>query len=523
MTDRLSLNLGLRYEAVTVPTEVDGKISNLRNVTDAELTIGDPWHDNPSLKNFAPRVGVAWDPVGSGRTSVRAGFGVFHDQILPKYYFFSGSLNPPFTTRTSIVNPPFPNVIANFDTNAYIRAQLQTVNADLQTPYIMQFNASVQRALTDDLDVTAGYVGSRGRNLIRLGDANLAPETIVNGVKTYQPAAGRRNPNFTGVWQRMTDAESFYDSLQVSVNRRYPGWRAQLSYTLSESTDDASGINSQDFSNNVQYVSDWYDLEHDRGLSAFHARHNLTANASWELPFAANSTGVTGALLRGWQLNGIATLRSGHPFTVELGFNRSGNLNTTGFSRHERPDLKPGCDENPVLGGWERYWDVSCFQLPAVNTRGNLGRNTVIGPGLVSIDASLVKSFQLGGTRTLQVKIEAFNLPNRANFAVPSGRIAFTGVGADGSPVTAPTWGASHRRSRRRVRFRWARSCRSRQLPKGVKGYSGIRGYSGSGQRLTVRGIVGDRSVYRVVKKAASPLVKHGGRYWESQRRTICP
>ena len=442
VTDRLSLNLGLRYEAVTIPTEVDGKISNLRDVNDLTLTIGDPWHDNPSLKNFAPRIGMAWDPLGTGRTSVRAGFGVFHDQILPKYYFFSGSLNPPFTTRTSIVNPPFPNVIANFDTNAYIRAQLQTVNADLQTPYFVQFNGSVQRALGDNLDVTAGYVGSRGYNLIRLGDANLAPETVVNGVKTYQPGAGRRNPNFTGIWQRMTDARSFYNSLQVSVNRRYAqGWRAQLSYTLSESIDDASGINSQDFSNNVQYVSDWYDLEHDRGLSAFHARHNLTANASWELPFAANRTGLTGALLRGWQVNGIATLRSGHPFTVELGFNRSGNLNTTGFSRHERPDLKPGCEENPVLGGWERYWDVSCFQLPAVNTRGNLGRNTLIGPGLVSIDASLVKSFPVGGSRTLQIKIEAFNLPNRANFAVPSGRIAFTGVAADGSPVVAPTWG----------------------------------------------------------------------------------
>ena len=441
-TDRLSLNLGLRYEAVTVPTEVDGKISNLRSVTDTALTIGDPWHENPSLKNFAPRVGLAWDPWGTGKTSVRTGFGVFHDQILPKYYFFSGSLNPPFTTRTSIVNPPFPNVIANFDSNAYIAAQLQTVNYDLQTPYIMQFNASVQRALTDTLDVTAGYVGTRGRNLIRLGDANLAPEIIVNGVKTYQPQLGRRNPNFTGIWQRMTDGKSFYDSLQLSLNRRYSdGWRAQVSYTLSESVDDASGINSQDFSNNVQYVSDWYDLEHDRGLSAFHARHNFTANASWDLPVAANRGGVTGALLGGWQLNGIATLRTGHPFTVELGFNRSGNLNTTGFSRHERPDLKPGCSPNPVLGGWERYWDVNCFQLPAVNTRGNLGRNTLIGPGLVSIDASLVKSFSIGGARTLEVKIEAFNVSNRPNFAIPSGRIAFTGVAADGSPVIAPTWG----------------------------------------------------------------------------------
>jgi len=229
---------------------------------------------------------------------------------------------------------------------------------------------------------------------------------MVNGVKTYQPAAGRRNAFFTGVWQRMTDARSFYNSLQVAVNRRYSrGWRAQLSYTLSESIDDASGINSQDFSNNVQYVSDWYDLEHDRGLSAFDARHNLTANASWELPFAATSSGLAGALFRGWQLNGITTLRTGHPFSVELGFNRSGNLNTTGFSRHERPDLAAGCSPNPVLGGWERYFDVNCFQLPAANTRGNLGRNTLIGPGLVSIDASLVKSFAIGGTRTLQVKI----------------------------------------------------------------------------------------------------------------------
>ena len=146
----------------------------------------------------------------------------------------------------------------------------------------------------------------------------------------------------------------------------------------------------------MQYVSDWYDLEHDRGLSAFHARHNLTANGSWDMPFAADRGGVAGALLGGWQLNSIATLRSGHPFTVELGFNRSGNLNTTGFSRHERPDLKPGCSANPVLGGPDRYWDVNCFQLPAVNTRGNLGRNTLIGPGLVSIDASLVKSFAAG-------------------------------------------------------------------------------------------------------------------------------
>jgi len=439
LSARLSANVGLRYEFVTTPTEADGKISNLRNVTDPELTIGDPWHDNPSLKNFAPRLGLAWDPRGDGKTALRGGFGIFHDEILPKYYFFSGSLNPPFTTRTSLPNPPFPNVVANFNPNAPIRAQLQTVNADLQTPYIMQFNANVQQQLPGDWDVMVGYVGSRGKNLIRLGDANLAPEQIVNGVKVYQGST-RRNPNFAGIWQRVTDAESFYNALQVGLNKRFArGWRAQASYTLSRSVDDSSGINSQDFSNVVQYGLDWYDPTFDRGLSAFHAKHNLTFNGSWELPIFRNSTGVVGALLKGWQLNNITTLRSGHPFTVQLGFNRSGNLNTTSFSMHERPDVVAGCD--PVLGGPDRYWDIKCFSLPAAGTRGNAPRNSVIGPGLVSIDFSLVKSIPLGAARHLEVRLEAFNLPNRANFAVPSGRTAFTGANPDGTPVIAPTWG----------------------------------------------------------------------------------
>ena len=421
----LSLNLGVRYEFITTPTEVNGKLSNLRNVTDSTLTIGEPWHSNPSLKNVAPRLGVNWDPSGKGTTSVRAGFGLFHDEILPKYYFFSGSLNPPFTTRTTIVNPPFPNVMANFNPNAPIRAQLQTINYDLQSPFITQYNIGIQRALPGDWDAFVGYVGSRGRNLLRLGDANLAPEAIVNGVKTYQPAAGRRNPNFGPIFQRATDARSFYDSLQVSVMKRYShGVRAQVSYTLAKSTDDSSGLNSQDFDNNVQYVLDWYDPTYDRGPSAFQARHNLTFNWSWDIG-------------KGWQLNNVTTLQTGQPFTVRLGFNRSGNLNTTGFSMNERPDLKPGFSANPVLGGPDRYWDINAFALPAANTRGTLGRNTLVGPGLANADVALIKSFGLPSQRTLQARLEAFNILNRANFAVPSGRVAFTNAAGD----VAPNWG----------------------------------------------------------------------------------
>src|SRR5207237_7627148 len=106
----------------------------------------------------------------------------------------------------------------------------------------------------------------------RIGDPNPAPGTVVDGVKTYQPLLGRRNPSFGPVFQRVTDAQSFYDSMQLSVMKRYShGLRAQVSYTLAKSIDDSSGINSQDFDNNVQYILDWYDPSYDRGPSAFQA------------------------------------------------------------------------------------------------------------------------------------------------------------------------------------------------------------------------------------------------------------
>jgi len=436
LKSNLTMNLGLRYEFITVPTEVNGKISNLRNVTDSKTTVGDPWHNNPSLKNFAPRVGLVWDPFKTGKTAVRAGFGIFFDEILPKYYFFTGSLNPPFTTRTSLTNPPFPNVVANFDPDT-VKPQLQVTSFDLKTPYIMQYNLAIQRQLPGNWDITIGYAGSRGNHLIRVGDINLAPWTIVDGKKVFRPELGRRNPNFVGTWQRVTDAQSFYNSLQVSAIKRFSsGFRAQTSYTFARSIDDASGINSQDFSNNIQYVADFYDRTYDRGLSAFHVKHNLTFNWTYDLPFARNTRGVANVLFKGWQLNNITTISTGPPFTAQIsGYNRSGNLNTTNFSLNERPNLKPGASNNPILGGPDRYWDVNAFELGPLNQRGNLGRNTMIGPGLVNVDFSLVKSFDVSEGKSLQFRAEAFNAPNHPNFAVPSLRTAFTSATGVPSPT----------------------------------------------------------------------------------------
>ena len=438
----LMLNLGLRYEFATVPTEVNGKISNLRNVTDPALNVGGKWYRNPSLRNFAPRIGIAWDPFSNGRTSIRAGFGLFDDEILPKYYFFSGSLNPPFTQRASLVNPPFPNLLANFDPN-HVNYQLQTTNYDLQNPYGMQFNLGIQQSLRGDWVVGAAYAGSRGNHLLRIGDANLAPFTVLNGIKVYHPELGRMNPNFASITQRISDSQSFYNALQLSAQKRFSyGLRAQISYTFSRSIDDASGVNSQDFTDGTPYVMDFYDRKNDRGLSSFWAQHVFTGNWSYELPFARSMKGAGALLLKGWQLNSITTVQTGHPFEVRLGFNRSGNLNTVNYAMHERPDLKPGYSNNPILGGPDRYWDINAFQLQPANQRGNLGRNTLIGPGLMEFDMSAAKSLALDETRRFEFRAEMFNLPNHPNFNAPSGFTAFTGVNAaTGAPTISPTWG----------------------------------------------------------------------------------
>ena len=436
----LTLNLGLRYEFATVPTEANGKISNLRSIADPAIIVGNPWYANPALKDFAPRIGLAWDPFKNGKTSVRAGFGIFYDQLLPKYYVFSGSLNPPFTTRTSRANPAFPNAVQGPITTpicpatpSCIKANLQTVNFDLQPSYIMQYNLSLQRALPGNWDVTLGYAASRGLHLIRVADANLAPyvinadgrtEFMGNGTTTTPKTINtccRRNTSFGGVTQRETDAQSFYNALQAGVSKRLShGLRAQVSYTFSRSIDESSGINSQDFDNSTQYSINFYDRKADRGLSSFSVKHVLVANWSYELPFGSSRTGFAGVLVKGWQLNSIVTAQSGTPFEVRLGHNQSGNLNTIDFSIHERPDVRPGFSNNPVTGDAKHWFDANAFVLQPVNTIGNLGRNTLIGPKLVNCDFSLFKQFVLAEGKALHFRAEMFNIFNHPNFGVPN-------------------------------------------------------------------------------------------------------
>jgi len=134
-------------------------------------------------------------------------------------------------------------------------------------------------------------------------------------------------------------------------------------------------------------------------------------------------------------------VQTGHPFEVRLGFNRSGNLNTVNYAMHERPDVKAGYSNNPILGGPDRYWDINAFTLQPAGRRGNLGRNTLIGPGIFGFDASLAKTFRIDERRRLEFRSELFNVFNHPNFGVPNGRTAFSSVDANGRGVVAADWG----------------------------------------------------------------------------------
>lgn len=443
-TPRLTLNLGLRYEFVTVWKEVDGKLSVLTNpLTDVQHTVtGKLFGRNPSLKNFAPRFGLAWDPTGSGRMAVRGGFGIFYDQLSTPYLSLV-HLNAPFLALGDVFNPPFPNVIS-----AILGGQVRpSAQADIlpwlpNQPYRMQWSLSIQRELIGGTVASAAYVGSRSVHLSR-ADSNFnarIPEILPDGRLFFPPGSPRRNPNFGVIRLRPMDGSAFYHALQLGLQKRFEkGVQFQISYTNSKNIDDSSALFNENETQNSEAVMNTYNRKQDRARSDFHVGHHFTANFMFELPFGhgkrwgSNLTGFAGKFLSGWQLGGIVTMASGQPMTALVGFDRAraGSARTGGG---QRPDLVLGVKQR--LGRPDSWLNPDAFALPAEGFFGNLGRNTVDGPGLATMDFSLAKKTALSETMKLEFRAEFFNLFNRANFRQPdrTGRFVFTSSGRVASP-----------------------------------------------------------------------------------------
>jgi len=465
VSSTLSLNLGMRYEFTTVPTETHGRLSALRDLYGPTYTVGPPFQ-NPGLLNFSPRLGISWDPTGSGKMSIRAGGGILYQPITTQSAssFASASTSmPPFSATadirgtTAVPLAIFPNGL-QLMTQPDIRIVLAPRGLDWKTaqPKVYRFNADIQRELASNFAVDIGYSGAMARDLMKLDIFNTRIPRIVNGRIMFTPSDRLRNPNFGEIRYFHPSDSASYHSMRVSATKRYShGLQMQFSYTLAKSIDLASSISGGDFSGDRSYGRSVDFPRIDKALSTFDSRHNFNFNYSYDIPLGRGRSvplsGMAETLLGGWQLSGIVTLGTGNPVTPEvnrtLDWDGDGNTQSGGLA-----DLRPG--QSPrTLGSPDRWYDPSVFAMPPQNAFGNAGRNTIIGPGLANVDFGLIKETAIPSVSesfSLQFRAEFFNIFNHTNFGQPDS-IVF--LDRSGSPAGAAGRINSTNTSSRQIQF----------------------------------------------------------------------
>jgi hypothetical protein len=444
----LAVNLGLRWEMITVPTEVNGRLSNLVHITDTTLHLGSPLFSNATLRNFDPRIGFAWDPFHNGKTAVRGGFGMFDVSPLP--YMFPLISGYPFQRRGTASNlPP-----GSFYTGAaaLLGPASKTTNTVEQHPhrsYVMQWNLNVQRDLAPNLTAVVGYVGSRGVHLpVRSDDMNIViPTRTPKGYIFPSPIASGTpiNPNFGLIGSTIFNGGSSYNALELGIQKAMShGVQLQGSFTWGKGIDNGSTtIRGNDFTNSISSLP-WYDRKWAHALSDFNISRTLVINGTWQVPSPKSFSGPAEWITNGWELGWIYKASDGIPFTATFGTDGDPQgLNSSDPWAFPNRLSGPGCRTLTNPGNPNNYIKTQCFAVPTAssaafytancdptfgtfpqcfNLRGNSGRNILIGPGTSSLDFSVFKNNyvkRVSENFNVQFRAEFFNILNHANFAVP--------------------------------------------------------------------------------------------------------
>ncbi len=450
---KLTLNIGLRYEYTPPWFDKNGTLVNIdvpffdntpnvqdrsRHPTFVRIGTGDFYEGtllrfNPAIKvardgrlgdrlvasdfnDFAPRLGVAWSPTS--KWTVRSGAGVFYSQDAGNARFdmarnLAGRRRDESTADFPDLNwnQPFRNLGGTVQiNNPYV---LGNINAR-RTPYVVQYLLNVQRELTNQMVLEVGYLGSISRKLEQLRAVNESIPGAIGSVLSRAPY-----PEFSRIQEVEGSGKANYNGLSAKLQRRFSqGATFVVGYTWSKSIDTGSAIRTHD--GDTLFPQNSYNLAAERALSSFHVSHRMVNSVLYELPFGRvrrflDRGGIVNTLLGGWELGSIFNVQTGFPLTVMSGRDQS---NTGGgFDR-------PNATGQPVQlprgeRGIERWFNTGAFELQPFGTFGTVGRNTVIGPGLIQWDASLLKNFRFKETQNVQFRFEAFNAANHPNWGNP--------------------------------------------------------------------------------------------------------